>query len=151
MEEKTNKHTHEFVEVLLGGRYVPKNAESLSTKNKKLYGYTIMPSWVHLQMQGNSYISPKEKCVPARLTGWPNENTSRKARWSASVLLGYTINSLCSRLNDFQRTYFRTHKFIFNNKKRSVKIMNFLAYITNIHFVSLICMNSENQPVAKSN
>lgn len=56
VEKKTNKHTCEFDEVLLRGHYVPKNAESLSIKNRTPYGYGIMPSSVHLQMQIGEFL-----------------------------------------------------------------------------------------------
>lgn len=63
---KTNKHTHEFVEILLWGRYVPKNAEALSIKNKTPHGYTIVPSWGHLQMQTRQILGERLTFPPKK-------------------------------------------------------------------------------------
>lgn len=87
--------------------------------------------------QGNSwrkaYSSPKEKFVPAKLTGWPNENTLRKTRWSPSVLIGYNVKSRLSRLGQSTfKNLLLMWKFIFTSLFNE-RTANFLTYTVHVH------------------
>ena len=138
MEEKTNKHTHEFVEVSRGGRYVPKNAESLSIKNKTLYGYTTMPSWVHLQMQTGKFLEEglhfSQRKVCSCQTDWVTQwKHVEKNRWSPSVLIKNNVNSRRSRLGQSTfKNLILMWKFIFTSLFNE-RTATFLAYTVHVH------------------
>lgn len=78
---KTNKHTWSRQGFTPG----PKNARSLSIKSTTLYAYTVVPSWVHLQMQTEKFLEeafylPQRKVCPSQtdwLTQWKQVEKSR--------------------------------------------------------------------------
>lgn len=95
-EEEKQINTHGWICRGFSPRwYVPKHAESLSIKNTTLYGYTIMPScfWKWKFLEESFHFPLQKGMFPARLSGWPKENTLVGARWGSSTLLNNTQNS----------------------------------------------------------
>lgn len=154
MEEKTNKHRHEFVEVSRGGRYMPKNAESLSIKNKTLYGYTIMPSWVHLQMQTGKFLeeglhfSQRKvcSCQTDWVTQWKHaEKNKVKPLRVDRIQCDFTAQQVGSVY--VQKLYFENWKFIFTSLFNE-RTANFLhTQFMSMHLYEL----RKNQPIAEMN
>lgn len=98
---------------LLGGRYVPKNAESLSIKNKTLYGYTIMPSWVHLQTQIGKFLKeglhfPRRKVRSCQIDWFHPMKTCGEIKvkrvWAARLHCRSTVQQVY-----FWRTFFSAY------------------------------------------